>query len=226
MSNKHPHSALEKEFELERLILFSDAVFAIAITLLIIDIKFPELPAKRAEANTLELLKPTLFSFLAFALSFFFIGRSWSNHLRLFRLLRKYDQGLINRNLLFLFFIVTFPFAAAGIAGHVQSGFIVPIYVYIINLAAVSIAHFNLCHYIIRKKPQLTVEGETAEKKFVYFSSQYIAAAMGIMVIVIIAAGLIFPDNESYVGFSCILVAPLLGIAKRKAKKYQPVEHS
>src|SRR5882757_5497166 len=112
MTNKHQHSVLEKEFELERLILFSDAVFAIAITLLIIDIKFPELPEKKFEGNTLEMLRPTLQSFIAFAISFFFIGRSWSNHLRLFRLLKKYDQGLINRNLLFLFFIVTFPFAA------------------------------------------------------------------------------------------------------------------
>ena len=226
MSNKHQHSALEKEFELERLILFSDAVFAIAITLLIIDIKFPELPEKRVEGNTLALLKPTIFSFAACALSIFFIGRSWSLHLRLFRFLKKYDQGLINRNLLFLFFIVTFPFAAAGIAGHVQSGFIIPIYVYIINLAAVSITHFNLCYYIIRKKPWLTGEGETAEKKFAYFSSLYIAAAMGIMIIVVITAGLIFPYRESYVGDSCILVAPLLGIAKRMARKYRPVEHA
>ena len=226
MTNKHQHSALEKEFELERLILFSDAVFAIAITLLIIDIKFPELPEKRVEGKTLDLLSHTILSFAAFALSFFFIGRSWSLHLRLFRFLRKYDQGLINRNLLFLFFIVTFPFAAAGIAGHVRSGFIIPIYIYIINLAAVSIMHFNLCYYIFRKKPWLTSEGETAEKKYAYFSSRYIAAAMGIMIIVIIAAGLIFPDKENYVGYSCILVAPLLGVAKRMAKKYEPVGHA
>src|SRR5882757_9798161 len=105
MSNKHEKTALEKEFELERLILFSDAVFAIAITLLVIDIKFPEV--HEGESRTLEkLLRPTLFEFGAFAFSFFVIGRAWSEHLKICRHLKKYDQGLINRNLLFLFFIV------------------------------------------------------------------------------------------------------------------------
>ncbi len=103
MSNKHHPDTLEKEFELERMILFSDAVFAIAITLLVIDIKWPELPESLAGLDKLHIMKPTIFSFLGFALSFFFIGRAWSIHLRLFRLLRKYDQGLINRNLFFPF---------------------------------------------------------------------------------------------------------------------------
>jgi len=226
MPTKRHASAHEKEFEVERVILFSDAVFAIAITLLIIDIKFPELPEGRVEADTLQLLRPTIFSFLAFALSFFFIGRSWSNHLRLFRMLRKYDQGLINRNLFFLFFIVTFPFAAAGIAGHVRGGFTIPIYIYIINLTLVSVAHFLLCQYVTHKKPWLMGEGEEPEKKFVYYTSLYIAVAMSAMTVVIVAVGLIYPGRESYIGYSCILMAPLLGLAKRLAQKYQPVEHS
>jgi uncharacterized membrane protein len=225
MTNKHQHSTLEKEFELERLILFSDAVFAIAITLLIIDIKFPELPEKNVEGNTIELMKPTILSFVAFAMSFFFIGRIWSKHLRLFRLLRKYDQGLISRNLLFLFFIVTFPFSAAGIAGHVRGGFTVPIYIYIMNLAGVSITQFILSRYILHQKPWLAAEGEASEKKFVYMSSMYIAVAFGTMAVVLVAVGLIFPGRDMYIGYSCILMAPLLGMAKRMAKKYGPVEH-
>jgi len=225
MSNKH-QTSLEKEFELERVILFSDAVFAIAITLLVIDIKFPELPEKRVEGNISELIQPMVRSFVAFALSFFFIGRSWSTHLRLFRLLKKYDQGLINRNLLCLFFIVTFPFSASGIAGHVRGGFLLPVYVYIFNLAAVSITHFIICRYILHVKPWLAIDGEAAEKKYTYFSSMYVAIAMGVMCVIIVGIGLLLPKQESYIGFSCILVAPLLGIAKRKSKKYKPVERS
>src|SRR5882757_1200093 len=153
MTEKHRAISLEKEFELERVSLFSDAVFAIAITLLVIDIKWPDLPEKMAGVAWLNVLLPTLLGFVGFVLSFVFIGRFWSGHLRLFKLLRKYDQGLINRNLLFLFFIVTFPFTAAGLFGHVRSNFLMPLYCYIGNLVLVSAANFNLCRYIFRRKP-------------------------------------------------------------------------
>src|SRR5882757_7317893 len=104
----------KKDFELERVSLFSDAVFAIAITLLVIEIKWPELPENAKSIEWDRALGPMAFSFIGFVLSFFFIGRFWQVHLRLFRLIKRYDEGLINRNLLFLFFIVTFPFTASG----------------------------------------------------------------------------------------------------------------
>ncbi len=172
MGNKHHPDTLEKEFELERMILFSDAVFAIAITLLVIDIKWPELPESLAGLDKLHVMKPTIFSFLGFALSFFFIGRAWSIHLRLFRLLRKYDQGLINLNLFFLFFIVIFPFAASGISGHVRGGFMLPVFFYLVNLSLVAIMHYVLCWYVLFKKPGLVVEGEAAEKNTSIFGAR------------------------------------------------------
>ena len=74
MSQKHQTTALEKEFELERVILFSDAVFAIAITLLIIDIKWPEGEHLSGEAESkLKLVAPMIKSFGALIISFFFI---------------------------------------------------------------------------------------------------------------------------------------------------------
>ncbi|MEW9503490.1 TMEM175 family protein, partial [Jeotgalibacillus marinus] len=90
------------------MILFSDAVFAIAITLLIIEIKFPELPEDHpGQVDLLKLFGPTLKGFLAFAVSFFFIGVSWARHLKMFRYLRAYDGRVIFLNLFSLFFIVT-----------------------------------------------------------------------------------------------------------------------
>src|SRR6478752_263905 len=69
-----PNNSLHKEFELERMILFSDAVFAIAITLLIIEIKFPELPeGYREQLSLWKMFKPTVVHFMGFLLSFFFI---------------------------------------------------------------------------------------------------------------------------------------------------------
>jgi len=225
MPIKRHTSPFEKEFEVERVILFSDAVFAIAITLLIIDVKFPELPDRRLQSNIWEVLNPIMRSFWAFAFTFVFIGRFWSTHVGLFRLLRKYDQGLINRNLLFLFFIVSFPFSAAGIS-HVRGGFILPIYIYVFNLAAVTVTNFLLTRYIFYIKPWLSVEEGAAEKKFHYRSSLYTTIAMGLQFLVMLVIGLAFPGMESWVGYSCLLMPVLLIGAKRLAKKYQPVEHA
>jgi len=224
MPNQPHTSALEKEFELERMILFSDAVFAIAITLLIIDIKFPELPEQLAGVNMLKLFRHTIASFIAFALSFFFIGRSWSIHLALFRLLRKYDQGLINRNLFFLFFIVTFPFTASGIAGHLRPGFYFPLYLYMFNLAMVAVTHFILCHYIIRQKSSLAIEGKEKVKKYFYIRSKYNAIALGSTVIVLVVLGVLIPYQEEFVTYTCMLTAFIMIFGRRKAKKFKPTE--
>ena len=225
MPVKQHLSPREKEFEVERVILFSDAVFAIAITLLIIDVKFPELPERRVETNSWEILSPIMRSFWAFAFTFVFIGRFWSTHVGLFRLVRKYDQGLINRNLLFLFFIVSFPFSAAGIS-HMRGGFILPVYIYVLNLTAVTVTNSLLTRYIFYAKPWLSVEEGAAEKKFHYMSSLYTTIAMGIQFVIMVLIGVVFPDQESWVGYSCVLMPVLLIGAKRLAKKYQPVEHS
>ncbi|MEO6453420.1 MAG: TMEM175 family protein [Ginsengibacter sp.] len=72
---------LKKEFEFERKILFSDAVFAIAITLLVIEIKFPEISRNASSEEIWKAFKPVFIRFLAFMLSFIFIGTMWTRHL-------------------------------------------------------------------------------------------------------------------------------------------------
>jgi uncharacterized membrane protein len=228
MAQKHPHgdtqshSQLEKEFELERMILFSDAVFAIAITLMVIEIKWPEIPDNLKGVDLYRLFRPTILQFIVFVLSFFYIGRAWSQHLRLFRLLRTYDQGLINRNLRFLFFVVTFPFTAAGLFGHIKTGFIFPLNLYMFNVAAVAIAHFQICRYMFRKKPGLSIRGEAAEEKYIYMRAQYSAVAVSALFLLLVLVPIVFPDKPGYIGYAALLIPLVVSYSNKKTRKYKP----
>jgi uncharacterized membrane protein len=98
---------------LERIVFFSDAVMAIAITLLAIDLKVPVLSADLASsqlAGSLVALAPRLMSLMV---SFIVIGVYWTSHHRYFTYIKRYNGMLIFLNMLFLFFIILMPFVAS-----------------------------------------------------------------------------------------------------------------
>ncbi|HJQ19691.1 MAG TPA: TMEM175 family protein [Gemmatimonadaceae bacterium] len=102
--------------ETSRVEAFSDGVFAIAITLLILEIHVP--PATDgALARSLLHLWP---SFLAFLASFMTIGVMWMNHHRLFTLIETTDDVLMAVNLLLLLGITWIPFPTALLAEHLR----------------------------------------------------------------------------------------------------------
>jgi uncharacterized membrane protein len=101
--------------ETARVEAFSDGVYAIAITLLILEIRVPESAGHDGLASALAHLWP---SFLAFLASFMTIGVMWLNHHRLFNLIVKCDDGLIAFNLLLLLGITWIPFPTALLAEH------------------------------------------------------------------------------------------------------------
>jgi uncharacterized membrane protein len=98
---------------LERILAFSDGVFAFAITLLILDIR---LPADTLKANLDSILISLWPNYMAFLISFFVIGLYWSVHVRLFKEVIRYDQNLMWLNLLHLLFIVIIPFSTSFIS--------------------------------------------------------------------------------------------------------------
>lgn len=114
---KHPDTALEHhdrtEFQLERLILFTDAVFAIAITLLIIEIKVPELHEVHSEREVMQAVAALTPKFMGFFVAFFVIAIYWVAHHRIFRFVYQYDNKLIWLNIFFLLSIVLMPFTSA-----------------------------------------------------------------------------------------------------------------
>lgn len=144
---------IKKEFQLERMILFSDAVFAIVITLMAIEIKIPELEGSSKIHNLSHSLWELLPVFLAYIVSFFFIGSTWYHHLKIFSLLKDYDRGLVIRNLVLLFFIGLFPFSVSVITRARET--MVALFVYMSIVLLCLAAQFVLHDYILQRRPQL-----------------------------------------------------------------------
>ena len=109
--NKSEEDEIKKEFQLERLIFFSDAVFAIIITIMILDVKLPEELKNPSETETRNAFLHVLPKLIAYLVSFFVIGSFWMRHLKIFSFLKDYNKQLIALNLVFLFSVSLFPFA-------------------------------------------------------------------------------------------------------------------
>src|SRR5829696_2771661 len=102
----------ETGLSFERVVFFSDAVFAIVITLLVLELKVPHLTE-----HTESTLRHALFELIprvaGFVVSFLIIGLMWIEHHRIFRYIADYDAGLLWRNLLLLLCVSFVPFPTA-----------------------------------------------------------------------------------------------------------------
>lgn len=102
----------ESGLSFERVVFFSDAVFAIVITLLVLELKVPHI-----EEHTDPALRHALVGLLprvaGFVISFLIVGLMWIEHHRVFRYIADYDAGLLWRNLLLLLCISFVPFPTA-----------------------------------------------------------------------------------------------------------------
>jgi uncharacterized membrane protein len=112
-------SLMSAEKETGRLEAFSDGVFAIAITLLVLEIKVPHLEGE-SSAGLLTLLIKQWPSYLAFLLSFVTILIMWVNHHILFTHIKRIDNSFLFLNGLLLLFVTFVPFPTALLAEYIQ----------------------------------------------------------------------------------------------------------
>ncbi|HVE59598.1 MAG TPA: TMEM175 family protein [Pyrinomonadaceae bacterium] len=101
------------ELQLERIVFFSDAVFAIAITLLIIEIKVPKIDHHAPDSEFWLALWDLKWNLFGYFFSFFVIGAYWVGHHRIYGHIVRWNYGLIWRNILFLMAIGFMPFSTA-----------------------------------------------------------------------------------------------------------------
>jgi uncharacterized membrane protein len=104
---------LERTHDPARVLALSDGVFAVVITLLVLEIHVPELTQDHSLAEALAEVRP---SFNAFAVTFILTGMYWVGHRDLFALIRRTDRGLVWLNILYLLPVCLLPFGASLLA--------------------------------------------------------------------------------------------------------------
>ena len=107
--------------EKSRLEAFSDGVFAIAITLLVLELAIPSLEEADKAGGLARALGDHWASYAAYIVSFAIIGIMWVNHHAILHTVARVDRPLLFLNLLLLMFIAVLPFPTALLAEHLES---------------------------------------------------------------------------------------------------------
>jgi uncharacterized membrane protein len=135
--------------ETGRLEAFSDGVFAIAITLLVLELHVPEVE----DGQLWSALRDEWPQFAAYFTSFLIIGIMWVNHHSMFRQIIRFDRGLMFLNLLLLLWMAMLPFPTEMVARYLDEGGAnahVAAAVYSANLTLAAIAFSWLWAHAIR----------------------------------------------------------------------------
>jgi uncharacterized membrane protein len=194
----------------ERLEAFSDGVFAIAITLLVLEIRVPPEADLATPERLLADLGALWPSYLGYALSFVTIGIIWANHHNLFRLVGRVSHALILANLLLLLVVGFVPFPTALLAATLgtPSGQI-GVLVYAATFAGLAIA-FNILWYAVRRSPgvirrdadQRSIDSITRSYRLgppgflIAFVAAIINPALGMAVIIALVGLYLLPSSS------------------------------
>lgn len=130
--------------ELGRIMAFTDGVMAVAITLLVLNLEVPEVPASELSDAVADLFP----SLIAYLLAFALVGRFWIIHHRLFETLRGVDSRMMFLNLAFLALIVLVPFATELFDRYTGEGVAAAVFGATMGLAA--LAHWAMTAHALR----------------------------------------------------------------------------
>jgi len=156
------------QFSRQRLEPFSDAVFAIVITLLVLEFKVPHIHNAgnpREVWHALCAMGPVFFSWIV---SFFFIAIIWLHHHQILHMMTHSDYGTAWINNFLLFFICLLPFPTAMMGEYPHSAFIVMIWGLTVSATCIVLVwfyHYNTRHFLrdtydavsVRKNVRLSV---------------------------------------------------------------------
>lgn len=208
MSNK----TFENKREIERFILFTDAVIAIAITLLVIDINVPAIESLKSSSQIWELLGKSKFEVLGFVISFMVISNFWVIHLKIFSKIERYTNTLIKINLIFLLFVTMISFITRFLVDY--PGNMVSVSLYSLLIILISIIQIMIVMHV--GKYELVTDDELKRL-------QKIKTSLMITIVVFTLSIIIAQFNGIYAMYFWITLLPIQkGLKKRSnCKSYK-----
>jgi uncharacterized membrane protein len=129
----------------DRLNAFTDGVIAIAITIMVLEMRVPD-------GTSLAALRPVLPIFAAYALSFIYVGIYWNNHHHMMQSARQVDGRVLWSNLFLLFWISLFPFVIRWVDERGITSFPVAAFGVVLFMAAIA--------YFVLERALIAAEGE------------------------------------------------------------------
>ncbi len=205
MTQKLKIQRIEKdENGMERIVFFSDAVFAIAITLLALEIRLPENITHAGNGELLQSLVSIWPKYLGYIVSFLSIGNFWVIHHRQYHYIERYDTHLMFINLLVLMSVAFIPFPTSVIS---ENGNRTATILYALNASLIGILSTVLWIYASYKH------------RLVAPDMEYTVVRRGVIRNLIAPVIFLFSIGLSYINpdlakFSWILIAPAVLLIK------------
>lgn len=208
MDRSHENTSLS----FERILFFSDAVFAIVITLLVLELKAPHIErAGFTEEAMRHALAELLPKFLGFVYSFFIVGMLWIEHHRIFRFIVSWDFGLVARNLVFLLFVAFVPFPTALFSENYYSRTAFVLYAAVFGLAA--LGKLWVWRYAVKKRE--TMIAAEVDNELI---KQISLRSLAVPIACVLAVGLSF-IAVAFGGFAFALIPLIANLLYRKKKE-------
>lgn len=194
----------------DRLCALTDGVYAIVLTLLVLDLKIPDTPGL-SESKIIDDLVTQLPNFFSYVISFFVVATLWIKHHVLIKPLKACNTIALGLNLVHLLFMTLTPYTASLFGHYKEDPIVVFLFSGSIGLAALSL---HILHWYVVAQPEWYGEDATEEWKHPTWLASYPA-----IIISLISMSLAFISVTGAILVWVLLPASLLLFQKRFMSK-------
>jgi uncharacterized membrane protein len=185
---------------------FSDGVIAIIITIMVLELKLPDLSKENTTTTILTHIRHLLPYFSIYAFSFMMIALFWTNHHHMFHLLEHTDEHLLWQNFIFLFLLSLIPFTTSLVGSNPLVPLSVAIYGLIMLLTTLSFTlmrHYSIRNKLLHKDKDVILNNRIAKVSFKARTKAIVATIMYLIAIPLAYVNV-------YFAYGCFLIPPLI----------------